>query len=926
MSDNEDEHSDQEVDTSKAVPNATGRAPATSRGPLMQVTGPFSDSKPTIAFDYPEYTAERRQMDAGICIQHYIYNRLVISFSFFVLHFFTVPVNAAGASNPVHATFFHADDVHRYNSALNAWKRNGVRETTTSAWNLYWGKYLQPEEYAQMLPFQRANHFAGSLEIGHKGRLLFNLNRFRRTHGVHEYDFVPESFSLPRDFDSFERSFHAAAAMSSTSSSTATSKLVTEPIWIVKPPNSSCGRGIYLATKLSEVPKDKACVVSRYISNPYLINNRKFDLRIYVCVTSLSPLRIYLYDDGLARFATKEFDLRRSNLAKRYIHLTNFRYFCPIESLFQSVISHVMHAAFCRSVNKKAAEFERNKNADQGDTGSKWSFQALLAYLAKQGVDPKSVVDSISDVIIKTIIAVEPTMASTQMRLNCGQNSCFEMFGYDILLDANLRPWIMEVNCFASLSSSAPLDKKMKTMLLCDIFHMVGLDPVDVKEYLKNEKIDQDEKAKRRWMGLDKDSGVVAHAPTALSLTDLQKFFGSTTTASTQTTERLLSRCSPADWFMLRRIYEENTRCGRFNRIFPTPQTQTRYGHLFETQRHGNLLMSLFLRLPAHQWLSTLQLPNPSALVLNGPLSPVAAHRRSEHSDAPSPSHKLTHAASVPLTAAALHSHQHHLAPSAAPLSQTAAMLAAATSPAVPTQSSSTTRFDFPSAFNPNGVGNAAPRNLRPASGLSITSARRPESGAQVASQFSSQFVSRNRVPSARESPPLTALTVDGLEIPGPLPDDFVIVSSSRTEHRPEPASSFFLPAAPSPAHPRPVTQGLHSTPHSSMLDAAYLVSAQRVLTQRHPLIGSLQQHALNTASMTSQKRVPARVGSLDAIPLSHSMYTAARPAVSSQASRAAVQAPSLSALTIGFNQLNMNRAPSRQHDAVNFRTAGTRR
>jgi hypothetical protein len=71
------------------------------------------------------------------------------------------------------------------------------------------------------------------------------------------------------------------------------------------------------------VPIDEPYIVSRYLDNPFLINGLKFDVRLYVCITSMDPWRIYIYNEGLARFASEEYD--PSNIkTNKFSHLTNY--------------------------------------------------------------------------------------------------------------------------------------------------------------------------------------------------------------------------------------------------------------------------------------------------------------------------------------------------------------------------------------------------------------------------------------------------------------------------------------------------------------------------------------------------------------------------------------------------------------------------
>lgn len=135
----------------------------------------------------------------------------------------------------------------------------------------------------------------------------------------------------------------------------------------MKPAAAACGRGIKMISKETKVRNKKEYLISQYVDNPHLINNLKYDLRVYVVVTSYDPLRIYLFEEGLVRFATHEYNCKLKNIKTRFVHLTNF------------------------SVNKHSKKFVKNINADADNEGSKWSFKALRKYYESIGICSKTV-------------------------------------------------------------------------------------------------------------------------------------------------------------------------------------------------------------------------------------------------------------------------------------------------------------------------------------------------------------------------------------------------------------------------------------------------------------------------------------------------------------------------------------------------------
>ena len=97
------------------------------------------------------------------------------------------------------------------------------------------------------------------------------------------------------------------------------------------------------------------------------------------------------------------------------------------------------------------------------------TLKSLWNYLEERGVDVECIKSSIKDIVIKTFLSAENVLLDLAKGNVSNKYQCYELFGFDILLDANLKPWLLEVNISPSLHSSSTLDLSVKVCSILNI-------------------------------------------------------------------------------------------------------------------------------------------------------------------------------------------------------------------------------------------------------------------------------------------------------------------------------------------------------------------------------------------------------------------------------------------------------------------------
>jgi tubulin polyglutamylase TTLL6/13 len=436
--------------------------------------------------------------------------------------------------------------------------------------NLYWIDVATiHEHFRHIQPWQMINHFPGMPNIARKNRMGQNLNSLQKIFPK-EYSFYPRTWVLPGEMADFRSQFDNMG------------NSLGNKIFIIKPDAGCQGRGIFLTRTIENVPFNENVVAQVYIKKPLLLDGFKFDLRLYVIVTSVKPLRMYLFHDGLVRMCTEEYvKPTKDNLGVSCMHLTNYAVNKHNENFLQPAAQSSEDYNTQDDASKKSLMWFMNwVKKDHGEAKSNWLWKrfgtlctrtviAILPTLSREydqhfksfngiPVDISKIPtsSSLSSSAATVLAGFSPTAAAaaaahakpptttkssasapslpgrnrapsrggsdndedededkrnTDTETNAGGESsstnadndeypktrgsrCFEVLGFDIMLDSNLNPWLIEVNHLPSFGTDSPLDKDIKDRLMRQVFSVLPTMADDQAAYMAFHKAESEKR------------------------------------------------------------------------------------------------------------------------------------------------------------------------------------------------------------------------------------------------------------------------------------------------------------------------------------------------------------------------------------------------------------------------------------------------
>ena len=258
-------------------------------------------------------------------------------------------------------------------------------------------------------------------------------------------------------------------------------------LWIIKAPNLNRGRGVkifnnyneiisyikkisegkiteselydfkekndsnYETTKMNEfelkddkdyIYQSSKIIIQKYIEKPFLYQGRKCDIRIWVLITH--TMKVYIFKEGHLKASSVNYN---KDDFDSFIHITNYS---------------------LQKYNKSFSKYEK---------GNEISFQTFQNY-----INENDEFDFRKEIFPKFIEIVRLTALSVRNKININNlNYCFEIFGYDFMMDEDKNIYLIEINTNPGLEISSPLISILVPRMIDDAFRLTIDDIFGIK-------------------------------------------------------------------------------------------------------------------------------------------------------------------------------------------------------------------------------------------------------------------------------------------------------------------------------------------------------------------------------------------------------------------------------------------------------------
>ena len=349
------------------------------------------------------------------------------------------------------------DKEKSYMAKYRCFVRNNILTKNVPDWNynVYWDSYPSLDKYNDRGIFFEYNKYQlyGKFpdENINKYDIYIFYNKLKSKY-PNDYNYLLETYLWPEEKNKINNKFKNYNYNS-------------DNVWIIKRENeieinNNDDKNIYphIFIDLNEIKeKNEKYTINKYLTNPLLINNKKFSMKTFVLVTGFSPLKIYFYRDGYLTFSQSNFTLNKNNLKDNCIHISS---------------------------EKNEFKCDKNNNSEYIYEDSLfdekcfiWNFLNFERYCKKKNIDYNMIVNQMEDIIIKTFISLNSDIINKIKKLKIKDRNMFQLFTFDFILDTNNKVYLIDIDKNPSLNSKHLVPVYIYDHLITDILNIVGVVP-----------------------------------------------------------------------------------------------------------------------------------------------------------------------------------------------------------------------------------------------------------------------------------------------------------------------------------------------------------------------------------------------------------------------------------------------------------------